>query len=71
MAAFADPIATAARKTRVPMTTGAPTASRISSSVHATGWTMAVTTPTRVSASMMIRKVRLPKPWPSGTVIAR
>ena len=46
------------------------TAKRISSSVQAMGWKMATTTASSVSATMINRKVRLPKPWPSGTLIA-
>ena len=50
------------RRRAVPRTTGAPTANRISSSVQAIGWTTATTTASRVSAIMISRKVRLPKP---------
>ena len=50
-------------------------ANRISSSVQAIGWTTATTTASRVSATMINRNVRFPKPGSvepaaAGTLIA-
>ena len=75
MAVSSLPAASATKNTTVPSTTGAPTANRHSSSVQAIGWTTATTTASRVSAIMISRNVRLPKPgsgWPSttGTLMA-
>ena len=69
------PAASAPKKTSAPRTAGAPTPKRISSSVQAIGWTTATTTASRVSATMISRKVRLPKPGSvepaaAGTLIA-
>ena len=64
------PSATEPKKTSAPRAAGAITAKRISSSVQAIGWKMATTTAVSVRASITSRNVRLPKPWPSGTLIA-
>ena len=69
------PAASAPKKTRPPRTAGAPTPKRISSSVHLIGWTTATTTASRVSATMISRNVRFPKPGSvepaaAGTLIA-
>ena len=56
------PVASAPKNTRPPSTTGAPMPKRISSSVHAIGWSTATTTASRVNPIMIARKVRLPKP---------
>ena len=69
------PVASAPKKTSVPSAVGAATAQRISSSVQAIGCTTAIATASRVSATMMSRKVMLPNPgsppgWAAGTLIA-
>ena len=73
--AFSLPAASARKNTSVPSTTGAPTAKRNSSSVQEIGWTTATTTASSVSAIMISRNVRFPKPASvapaaAGTLIA-
>ena len=61
----------APKKISAPMAAGAMTAKYISSSVQAIGWNTATTTATSVNPTMITRNGMLPRPWPSGTLMAR
>ena len=65
------PVTREPRNTSVPRPTGTASANHISSSVQATGRKIATTTASSVRAIMISRKVRLPRPLPPGTLIAR